>query len=134
MEFAKASRFADNHDVVLVGYRGVDGSVRLDCPEVVSALQALDRLPRREVARAYADGFRDVRRPPARPTASTSPATRCPSGSTTSRPRAWRSATGAIDLLSESAGTRTAMIYAWRHPASVHRSVMLGVNPPGHFL
>ena len=34
MTFSKASRVADNHDVVLVGYRGVDGSVRLDCPEV----------------------------------------------------------------------------------------------------
>src|SRR5881227_1025713 len=28
MEFSKASRFADDHDVVLVGYRGVDGSAR----------------------------------------------------------------------------------------------------------
>ena len=39
-----------------------------------------------------------------------------------------------IDLLSESAGTRTAMIYAWRYPQSIHRSVMIGVNPPGNFL
>ena len=39
-----------------------------------------------------------------------------------------------IDLISESAGTRTAMIYAWRHPKSIQRSVMIGVNPPGHFL
>src|SRR5438874_13656132 len=39
MKFSKASRFGDNHDVVLVGYRGVDGSVRLDCPEVESALK-----------------------------------------------------------------------------------------------
>src|SRR5206468_2091221 len=39
-----------------------------------------------------------------------------------------------VDLLSESAGTRTAMIYAWRYPERVHRSVMIGVNPPGHFL
>ena len=30
-----------------------------------------------------------------------------------------------IDLLSESAGTRTAMIYAWRYPASIRRSVMM---------
>jgi hypothetical protein len=30
MEFKRASRFAGDHDVVLVGYRGVDGSVRLD--------------------------------------------------------------------------------------------------------
>ena len=34
MVFPDASRFTANHDVVLVGYRGVDGSVRLDCPEV----------------------------------------------------------------------------------------------------
>ena len=26
------------------------------------------------------------------------------------------------------------MIYAWRYPKSIHRSVMIGVNPPGHFL
>ena len=39
-----------------------------------------------------------------------------------------------IDLVSESAGTRTAMIYAWRYPKSIHRSVMIGVNPPGNFL
>ena len=34
MKFPMASRFTDDHDVVLVGYRGVDGSTRLDCPEV----------------------------------------------------------------------------------------------------
>src|SRR5204863_4356444 len=39
-----------------------------------------------------------------------------------------------VDLLSEGAGTRTAMIYAWRYPQRVHRSVMISVNPPGHFL
>jgi hypothetical protein len=26
------------------------------------------------------------------------------------------------------------MIYAWRYPRSIHRSVMVAVNPPGHFL
>src|SRR5215210_8509423 len=31
MTCSKASRVAGNHDVVLVGYRGIDGSVRLDC-------------------------------------------------------------------------------------------------------
>ena len=38
MKFSKASRLADGHDLVLVGYRGVDGSAVLDCPEVESAL------------------------------------------------------------------------------------------------
>jgi hypothetical protein len=26
------------------------------------------------------------------------------------------------------------MIYSWRYPESIHRSVMIGVNPPGHFV
>ena len=26
------------------------------------------------------------------------------------------------------------MIYAWRYPKRIHRSVMIGVNPPGNFL
>ncbi len=41
---------------------------------------------------------------------------------------------GPVDLVSESAGTRTAMIYAWRYPKSIHRSVMISANPPGHYL
>ena len=63
---------------------------------------------------------------------STSRATRCPSEWTTSRPRR---ALGydQVDLISESAGL-AAMIYSWRHPNSVHRSVMLGANPPGRYL
>ena len=58
MQFSKASRFADQHDVVLVGYRGVDGSVKLDCPEVESALKhSADYLGARSM-RAYANAFR----------------------------------------------------------------------------
>jgi hypothetical protein len=32
VDFQFASRYTDDRDFVLVGYRGVDGSVRLDCP------------------------------------------------------------------------------------------------------
>src|SRR5436190_10478718 len=39
MDFPDASRFTARHDVVLVGYRGVDGSSRADSPEVVGALE-----------------------------------------------------------------------------------------------
>src|SRR6266508_6407532 len=58
MKFGKASRFADNHDVVLVGYRGLDGSVRLDCPEVESALKHSTDVLGQESFRAYGDAFR----------------------------------------------------------------------------
>src|SRR5437764_4193290 len=58
MKFGKASRFADNHDVVLVGYRGLDGSVRLDCPEVESALKHSTDFLGEKCLRAYGDALR----------------------------------------------------------------------------
>ena len=90
MDFSKASRFAGTHDVVLVGYRGVDGSSRLDCPEVVSVLKhSADMLgARRSAPRPTPTG--PARLVSAR-MASTSPATRCRSASRTSKPPGVRS-------------------------------------------
>jgi pimeloyl-ACP methyl ester carboxylesterase len=39
-----------------------------------------------------------------------------------------------INLLSFSYGTRLALLYSYKYPNSIHRSVMAGANPPGHFL
>jgi pimeloyl-ACP methyl ester carboxylesterase len=39
-----------------------------------------------------------------------------------------------INLLSESYGTRVAQIYAYTHPASLRRLILIGVNTPGHFV
>jgi pimeloyl-ACP methyl ester carboxylesterase len=133
MQFSKASRFAANRDVVLVGYRGVDGSVRLDCPEVESALkQSTDFLGAKSF-RAYADAFKSCAH---RLTADGIDLAGYGLAQQVDDMEAARRALGykQIDLLSESAGTRTAMIYAWRYPTSVHRSVMIGVNPPGNFV
>lgn len=133
MEFSKASRFADGHDVVLVGYRGADGSSMLDCPEVESALKHSTDFLGEKSFRAYGDAFRacaDRLTDDGVDLAGYSVAQQVDDL------EAARKALGydRIDLLSESAGTRTALIYAWRYPTSIHRSVMIGVNPPGHFL
>jgi pimeloyl-ACP methyl ester carboxylesterase len=133
MKFTTASRFADDHDVVLVGYRGVDGSSVLDCPEVVSALKhSTDLLAEKSLA-AYADAFRSCA---ARLRAAGVDLAGYTLAQRVDDLEAARVAFGydRIDLLSESAGTRTAMIYSWRYPQSIDRSVMVGVNPPGHFL
>jgi pimeloyl-ACP methyl ester carboxylesterase len=133
MKFAKASRFASSHDVVLVGYRGVDGSTQLRCPEVTSAREKSGDLLSEKSFSATAAAFSEC-------------AQRLESdgvdlGGYTLPERvddleAARRALGygRIDLVSESAGTRTAMIYGWRYPSSIERSVMIGVNPPGRFL
>jgi pimeloyl-ACP methyl ester carboxylesterase len=39
-----------------------------------------------------------------------------------------------INLFSLSYGTRIAQIYAYMHPNSLHRLVLIGVNTPGHFI
>ena len=133
MHFAKGSRLAGNHDVVLVGYRGVDGSVRLDCPEVASALKRSTDLLGQKSFHAYTQGFRDCA---ARLKADGVDLHGYSIPAQVDDLEAARKAFRyrQVDLVSESAGTRTAMIYAWRYPKSIHRSVMIGVNPPGHFL
>jgi pimeloyl-ACP methyl ester carboxylesterase len=133
MTFDAASRLAQKHDVVLVGYRGVDGSSRLDCPEVASS-------------RAHAREFLTEASFRADEAAFKACAQRLQDDGVdlagyTLPERvddfdAARKALGyeRVDLVSESLGTRLAMIYAWRYPHRIHRSVMIGVNPPGNFL
>ena len=133
MTFDKVNRYADEHDVVLVGYRGVDGSVRLDCPEVESALSHSTDLLSEKASQAYAEAYRSCA---SRLTAEGVDLTSYGITAQIDDMEAARMALGysRVDLLSESAGTRTAIIYSWRYPDSLHRSVMIGVNPPGHFL
>jgi pimeloyl-ACP methyl ester carboxylesterase len=133
MSFAKAGRFAADRDVVLVGYRGVDGSVRLDCPEVESAFKHSTDLLAPSALRARGDAFRACA---ARLTDDGVDLAGYSLPQRVDDLEAARKALGygRVDVVSESAGTRTAMIWAWRYPESIHRSVMIGVNPPGHFL
>jgi pimeloyl-ACP methyl ester carboxylesterase len=133
MEFPEASRLTENHDVVLVGYRGVDGSSVLDCPEVVSALRHSVDLLAEATASAQTEAL-----------ASCAQRLRLEgvdlAGYTLPQRiedfEAAREALGydRINLISESVGSRTAMIYARRYPERVYRSVMIGGNPPGHFM
>ncbi|NHZ72482.1 MAG: alpha/beta fold hydrolase [Aquificales bacterium] len=123
-----------NHDFVMVGYRGVDGSVKLDCPEVAQAIKGdgVDVLSERSragmsaamrqcAARLQADGV-DL------------------NGYTIldviGDMEAARTALGIerINLFSASYGTRVAQLYANQHPDRIHRSAMVGVNPHGRFV
>jgi pimeloyl-ACP methyl ester carboxylesterase len=133
MHFKDASRFAHKRDVVLVGYRGVDGSSKLDCPEVSSARKhARDFLSERSF-RADAAAFKACAHRLQQAGVDLAGYTlpeRVDDLDSARRALGYER----IDLISESAGTRTALIYAWRYPQRIHRSVMIGVNPPGHFL
>lgn len=122
MGFELAERYTGDRDFVMVGYRGVDGSVRLDCPEVSAAMRHSRDLAGEAYAQAAGEAFRAC-------------ADRWTADgvdlATYGLPQQIDDAEDArvalgydrINLLSESAGTRTALVYAWRYPDSIHRSV-----------
>ena len=126
--------FVDRHDVVMVGYRGVDGSAVLDCPEASRALrktggdlaspEALTRYG--EALARCAEGFRaqgmDIDGYNALEVVEDMEAARIGLGY------------GRIHLFSVSYGTRLVQYYAYLYPGSLFRSAMVAVNPPGHFV
>ncbi len=132
MTFPQANRLAAQHDVVMVGYRGVDGSSVLNCPEVTAALENSNYLTKASLT-AYSGSFASCAKRLERSGVDLAGYTMEEQADDI---EAARVALGyqRIDLLSESAGTRLAMIYQWRYPNSVDRSVMVGVNPPGNFI
>ncbi|HSC91746.1 MAG TPA: alpha/beta fold hydrolase [Gaiellaceae bacterium] len=132
-KFTAMTRFAGDRDVVLVGYRGVDGSVRLDCPEVVDSRESSPDWLRTSSLESDAAAFRACAeriRDDGVDLAGYTIPQRIDDFELVRRKLGY----GPIDLVSESFGTRLALIYAWRYPKSIHRSVMVGANPPGHFL
>ena len=133
MTFPQANRLAAQHDVVMVGYRGVDGSSVLNCPEVNAALEnSADFLGKASLS-AYSQAFASCAQRLERSGVDLAGYTLAEQADDI---EAARVALGyqRIDLLSESAGTRLAMIYSWRYPNSVDRSAMIGVNPPGNYI
>ena len=129
---SRISWFLDKHDVVIVGYRGVDGSVQLDCPEVSAHIK---NLPGDMLGEASMENMTDAY-------------ARCAERlQSEGVDLAGYTVVEVIDdledarlalrydkinLFSISYGTRLAMIYAWRYPESINRSAMVAVNPPGH--
>lgn len=134
MGFEPPAWLLADHDVVLVGYRGVDGIPKLDCPEVERAItgtggdllspESLDRMG--AAVQACAQRLQAVGIDLA---GYTIPAV-------VEDIEAARVELGyaRVNLLSESYGTRVAQIYGLMHPGSVLRSAMIGVNPPGRFV
>jgi pimeloyl-ACP methyl ester carboxylesterase len=128
-----SSELLKNHDIVCVGYRGVDGSIILNSKKVNKAFkglrhqllsdQSLDHIQRKMNAYltelqqkgidlnkyTMLDVIDDIEYA--------------------------RQALGykKVNLLSVSYGTRVALLYSYRYPLALNRTVMIGPNPPGHF-
>lgn len=133
LHFKDLSGLVDARDFVQVGYRGIDGSSVLDCPETVEAIKAADDM----LSETALDNFSvSIAKCAERLQSEGVDIAGYTLLERVHDLEAARLALGyeQVALLSESVGTRTAMIYAQAYPESIHRSVMIAVNPPGHFL
>ena len=134
MRFNHFEGLLDDHEIVMVGYRGVDGSVVLDCPEVTKAWRGKgnDLFSEASLAnigasfRSCADDWKaegvDLDGYTLPEVIEDLEAARIGLG----YPQ--------VNLLSGSFGTRVAMFYASLYPDNINRSVMIAVNTPGHFV
>ncbi len=134
MDYVPPDVLRKGRDVVLVGYRGVDGSVILNCPEVVTAMKGNggDLLSHSSV-----NNFQiSVQRCAARLQQEGVDLDGYTIEQVIKDVEYVRSTLGyeRIDLLSGSYGTRVALLYAQQHPAHVDHSVMIGANSPGRFV
>lgn len=123
-----------NHDFVFVGYRGADGSTILKNKKLAKAImgknhrllsdESLDRIV--TTMKAY---FEELER-------QGTDITQYTMMQVIDDLEYARKTLGygKINLLSFSYGTRVALLYSYKYPDSIHRSVMAGANPPGHFL
>jgi pimeloyl-ACP methyl ester carboxylesterase len=134
MKFRPPDEILVKHDFVLVGYRGVDSSVRLECPEVKKAIKGtgrdlLDKSSLSNLDKAFCDCAIRIRNEGINLDAYTML-------DVIQDMESARIALGYdhIQLLSQSYGTRIAQIYGYQHPETVIRSVMIGVNPRGRFV
>jgi pimeloyl-ACP methyl ester carboxylesterase len=132
LEFQRLADLVDDRDFIQVGYRGVDGSVVLDCEEIADAV---GNAPGNLLGDGALDAYTEAA---ARCAARLEAAGIDVAGYTMTEVigdmEAARRTLGydRINLLGESYGTRLEMIYEWMHPQVIHRAVMLAVNPPGH--
>ncbi len=134
MDYEPPSEFLENHDVILMGYRGIDGSVVLNCPEISRALkgrgddllsdESIDFVKQAsgECASRLLNSGVDL------------------DGYTIEQVLYDIDAVRSyfkiekLNLLSASYGTRVAQLYAKFYSRHVNKSVMIGAGTPGSFI
>ncbi|MHA1549633.1 MAG: alpha/beta fold hydrolase [Alphaproteobacteria bacterium] len=124
----------EHHDVVMVGYRGIDGSISLDAPEVTDVYRTFAENPLSpenlaRLGQAYFTAFQRLQ------------AEGVDMDSYTIidviddfEDARVQLGYDRINLYSRSYGTRVAYLYGLRHPDSLHRSALLAVNSPGRMV
>jgi pimeloyl-ACP methyl ester carboxylesterase len=124
------------HDFVMVGYRGVDGSSVLDCPEYDRVLRSQSAGGDALSAESLANAAEAMAACAARLQAAGVDLEGYTTPEVVADMEAARMALNyeRVNLFSGSYGTRVAQIYAYLHPDRLYRSVMSGASPPGRIV
>ena len=123
-----------NHDYVRVGYRGVDGSVKLNSKRIAKAMKGLhNRLLSDESLNNLESKMKDYHAELNEKGIDLSHYTIM---DVIEDMEYARKSLGynKINLFSVSYGTRVALLYSYKYPEVINRSILEGANPPGHFI
>jgi len=124
----------EKHDVVLIGYRGIDGKTELNSKEIGKAIKGLHN---QLLSDKSLDNIeKEIKKYIIELSEKNIDLTNYTIIDVIDDLENVRKALGynKINLLSVSYGTRVALLYGYRYPNAIHRSIMIGVNPPGHFI
>lgn len=123
----------ENHDIVMVGYRGIDGSISLQSPEIPAAMitegNPFNKENIKKISEASLNEFNRLK----------SEGIDIDAYNMIEVIDDLEDAKKAlgydkINLFGLSYGTRLAYLYGVRYPESINRTFLEGVNPPGHFV
>jgi pimeloyl-ACP methyl ester carboxylesterase len=127
------TQFLENHDFVMVGYRGADGNSVFKSKKVSRAIkgkgaqllsdESLDNAT--HIIKKYANEIKEKGFNLTKYTILDVIDDMEYARKALQMPK--------INLYSVSYGTRVALLYGYKYPNSINRSVMVGANPPGHF-
>ena len=134
IDLRSAANALKNHDFVCVGYRGVDGSIKLEAPKITKAFKGLDhKMLSEESIRNIKETIKDYKADLKEKNIDINQyhiLNVIEDMETVRKQLRYQK----INLLSVSYGTRVALLYSYRYPEIVHRSLMIGATPPGYFL
>lgn len=128
------SKLLANHDLVCVGYRGVDGSKILKSKKLDKALKGRNnQLLSEKSLNNVEEKIKEYKSQLQKEGVDINNYTML---NVIEDIEAVRKHQGYknINFLSVSYGTRLALLYSYKYPAIINRSVMIGANPPGHFI
>lgn len=134
IDLPSAANALKNHDFVCVGYRGVDGPVKLESNEITKAFKGLrNRMLSEESIQNIKDKIDEYK---VSLTKQNIDINNYNILNVIEDVETVRTKLGysKINILSFSYGTRIALLYSYKYPEVISRTLMIGATPPGYFL